>query len=426
MAKDNSKTKAQLISELEELRQRVSELEKVSSQGQQAKAGFHESDECFKQLSESRFEGIAIHDNGILIDANRHFFKLFGYNRDELIGKNVIPITVAFESIEYLKKQVDTHFYKPYEVKCIRKDGTEFPAEIIGRTINYHGQKLRFVSIKNITESKIAEEEKTRDELERKKREKERMQLSAQLQEKNRDLEEILFFFSHDLKSPLVSIQGFSDILDISQKKLLAFLTEKEISSDNINELSHFLEKNIANPIRFITSSVIRMQSIFAGFLKLARMGTVHISLKKIDIDLLLAGICREFELKIKDKNISLKVDKLPACTGDREQIFRVFFNILDNAVKYLDPARPGNIVVSGRVENERAIYCIEDNGIGIEEKQYERIFQMFRRLNPQGSEGDGLGMTIVRKILNRQDGKVWLQSEPGKGSKFFFSLPEA
>ena len=114
----------------------------------------------------------------------------------------------------------------------------------------------------------------------------------------------------------------------------------------------------------------------------------------------------------------------MPSCRGDKNEINQVFSNILGNAVKYLDPSREGTIKISGCKNDSNSLYCIEDNGIGISPQYQNKIFEIFHRLEPEKSEGEGIGLTIVQKILNRLGGKIWVESEPGKGSKFFISLP--
>ena len=107
-------------------------------------------------------------------------------------------------------------------------------------------------------------------------------------------------------------------------------------------------------------------------------------------------------------------------------QLTQVFANLLGNALKYLDPQRPGEIVVEGRIEQDRAVYLVRDNGIGIAPQHQEKIFQLFHRLNPSANEGEGLGLTIVRQILGRLDGEVVVESTPGTGSTFTITLPAA
>jgi len=138
----------------------------------------------------------------------------------------------------------------------------------------------------------------------------------------------------------------------------------------------------------------------------------------------MLASIARAMEFQVKQASAKLHIEKLPDCLGDATQINQVFSNLLDNALKYLDPHRPGLITVAGRTDGDRALYEVRDNGIGIAPEHQGKIFEIFHRLNPSVGSGEGLGLTIAKKMLERQDGKIWVQSEPGKGSAFFVCLP--
>ncbi|HLP62414.1 MAG TPA: ATP-binding protein, partial [Candidatus Deferrimicrobium sp.] len=100
--------------------------------------------------------------------------------------------------------------------------------------------------------------------------------------------------------------------------------------------------------------------------------------------------------------------------------------NLLDNALKYLDKKRPGKISITGRRKENTVFYCVEDNGIGISPEHQKKVFEIFHRLNPEDTQGEGLGLAIVNKIVTRNNGKVWVESEPGKGSRFYVSLPAA
>jgi signal transduction histidine kinase len=118
-------------------------------------------------------------------------------------------------------------------------------------------------------------------------------------------------------------------------------------------------------------------------------------------------------------------LEELPGCVGDRDQIDQAFSNLLNNAVKYLHPKRKGLIKIWGRQEGSMSVYCVEDNGVGIPPEHQDRVFEIFHRVDPAGGvAGDGLGLSIVSRILDRHQGRIWLESEPGKGSKFFVALP--
>ena len=129
---------------------------------------------------------------------------------------------------------------------------------------------------------------------------------------------------------------------------------------------------------------------------------------------------------QINHSKAIVTVGDLPACLGDAGQIGQVLTNLLDNAVKYIDPARKGKIEISGKVEEGNSIYSVKDNGIGIASEHQDKIFEIFHRLDPTGRvAGEGLGLTIIMRILNGHKGKIWVDSSEGVGAKFSFTLPK-
>ena len=139
----------------------------------------------------------------------------------------------------------------------------------------------------------------------------------------------------------------------------------------------------------------------------------------------LLSEIMNNVKYKTRNLDAEVVFEDLPDCTGDKHQITQVFTNLIDNALKYLSPERKGIIKITGNTKNKESIYCVEDNGIGIDPAYHGKVFEIYHRLDPHTStEGDGLGLTIVRRILDRHKGRIWLDSEREKGSKFFVAIP--
>jgi signal transduction histidine kinase len=147
-------------------------------------------------------------------------------------------------------------------------------------------------------------------------------------------------------------------------------------------------------------------------------------NIERLDMNRMMKDIAQTLEFQLQRAGMSLQIGTLPKCLGDAVQINQVFSNLLDNAIKYRSPKREGTIKVSGSVEGAQSVYVVEDNGIGIDAAHQGKIFEIFHRLNPSASEGEGLGLTIALRILERHDGKIALQSEAGKGCTFIISLP--
>ena len=263
------------------------------------------------------------------------------------------------------------------------------------------------------------------DITERRREKKERELLKADLAEKTKELEQIIYTTSHDLRSPLVNIQGFTRELEESYKKLHAVLNSEAVPPKLKRRLASALDGDFPLAFQHILASSARMESLLSGLLKLSRMGRANLDIEKLDMSKLISEVISSLEFQIRETGATVEIGELPPCCGDETQIYQVFSNLLGNALKFLDPKRRGVIIISGKKEKEQVVYCIKDNGIGIAEKDKDAIFEIFLKLNPDDKRGEGLGLTIVRKILDRHGGKVLVESEPGKGSKFYVSLPE-
>jgi signal transduction histidine kinase len=222
-----------------------------------------------------------------------------------------------------------------------------------------------------------------------------------------------------------VNIQGFSKELTASCEELREKLsTNKSVEEDR--QLAALLKQDIPEAIEFIQAGVEKIDALLSGFLRYSRLGRAAIKIERLDMNLLLENVTQAMEFQVKRAAATLDVQRLPDCLGDAVQVNQVFSNLLDNAIKYLDSKRAGVISISGRVKDGCSIYEVRDNGIGIAQEHQPRVFEIFHRLNPASGEGEGLGLTIAQRVLERQNGRIWVESQPGKGSTFFVSLPAA
>ena len=270
-------------------------------------------------------------------------------------------------------------------------------------------------AIQGVMERKKEKEEKQRAD-------QKLRQLNIELAAKIQELEQVLYVTSHDLRSPLVNIQGYTDEIIYSIEKLKNYFDKMEVPSEIRDEINEIIDDDLPESKKFILAGVTKMHALIGGLLKLSRLGRVEIELVQLDMNGLIKDVLSNFKFKFKSENIKLEISDLPPGIGDYAQINMVFSNLIDNALKFLDPERPGLIKISGYEDNDKSVYCIEDNGIGIAPEYKDKIFEIFHQLTPS-VEGEGLGLSIVRMVLEKNEGLVRVESENGRGSKFFVTL---
>ncbi|MGB7566663.1 MAG: PAS domain S-box protein [Chitinivibrionales bacterium] len=262
------------------------------------------------------------------------------------------------------------------------------------------------------------------DITERKHMEKKLHEYTEQLEQKSRDLEQIIYVTSHDLRSPLVNVQGFAKELSGSIMALMEAINTGDISAEAMQRMAPILKKDIPESLEYIKSGIARMDLQLSALLKLSRLGRAAITIENLDMNRLVYEVVDSLEYVTKEKGAQFHLAKLPPCRADSAQTNQIFLNLIENALKYLDAKRLGSIRISGNKLENDVVYCVEDNGVGIQLECQDKIFEIFYRVEQSTCAGEGLGLTIVRQSAERQNGTVWVESEPGTGSRFFVKLP--
>ena len=254
--------------------------------------------------------------------------------------------------------------------------------------------------------------------------EQQRDHLMNELEVKNKELEGIIYVASHDLRSPLVNVQGFSRKLARNCAELERIIDGLGLEERQRAQFDPFLKESIPKSLGFITGSAERMDALLNGLLRLSRLGRAALCFERLDMRPILAKIVSSMTYQIESTGSTVELEPLAPCLADAMQVTQIFSNLLDNAVKYRSPLRPLHIRVFCEETGLGVRYCVEDNGIGIPPDQQEKIWEIFHRLNPHDSQGEGLGLTTARRIADRLGGSIRVESALDVGSRFYVVLP--
>jgi PAS domain S-box-containing protein len=352
---------------------------------------------------------------GKITYVNDKFCAISKYSREELLGQDHRIINSHYHPKDFFRQLWTTigrgHVWHG-EIKNRAKDGSIYWVDTtIFPRLNEKGKPLQYVAIRtDITQRKADEAALHR--------------FAGDLGEKNKELEAIVYTISHDLRSPLVNVQGFSRQLARACEQIKSTLTLSAGRAAPMVELQAPLEVAIPQALRFINASVNKMELLLAGLLRYSRAGHVVLNIRPLDLNTLLAEILAAMKFQLDQAKADVQIEPLPSSLGDRALVNQVFANLIDNAVKYRDPNRPLHIKISGQIEAGHVLYAVTDNGIGIAPEHQAKIFEIFHKLDPDASPGEGLGLAIAQRLLERQKGKIRVESRAGLGSTFYLTLP--
>lgn len=298
------------------------------------------------------------------------------------------------EDYDRVINQFEKHFKdgSPYdtEYRVKRKDGSFLNLTDCGTILfDEEGKPERMIGV-------------CTDVTNRRNYEQQQAELFGQLERANEELKSFAYVVSHDLKAPLRGVKVLADWI--------------------CNDYADKLDDEGKNQMKLLISRVDRMHNLIDGILQYTRIGRIKESVSKVDTGLIVKDIIDTISLT---DNIRITIDnKMPVITCEETRIIQIFQNLISNAIKYMDKEN-GIIKISCIEENGFWKFCVEDNGPGIEEAYFEKIFQMFQTLSPRDKfESTGVGLTVVKKIVELYGGRVWVESEVGKGSAFFFTIP--
>ena len=356
-----------------------------------------DSETHVRAMLNNLIEGIiTINEYGAIGTFNSAAERIFGYTEIEVVGKNVSmlmpdPYRDAHDGYlaRYLQCGEKNIIGISREVVGQRKDGATFPMELAVIETRQGERRIFTGSFRDISARKQAE--------------KQRMGLIRELESHQEELKSFAYVVSHDLKAPLRAISAlagwiahdYSDKFDEEGKEHMGLLIKR----------------------------VYRMDNLINGILQYSRVGQVKEKIVAVNLDQLVREV---IDLLSPPANIVISIENtLPTVMAESTRIEQVFQNLLSNAIKFMDKPQ-GEIRIACSSEDKQWKFIITDNGPGIELRHFERIFQLFQTLVPRDRvEGTGVGLSLVKKILEMYSGKIWLESKVGEGSKFFFTLPK-
>jgi len=327
---------------------------------------------------------------------NHAFERLTGRTAAEVLGQELdilFPADSRDESLEHIRRAVAGERWEAEEIPILRRDG-----EV--RTVLWNSATLYAPDGKTV----VATIAQGQDITERKEAEEELQRRTEDLARSNAELEQFAYVASHDLQEPLRMVSSYVQLL--------------------ANRYQGKLDRDADDFIGYASDGALRMQSLINDLLAYSRIGTRGRGFEHVDLESVLAQALGDLKLAVSENGATITHDPLPMAYGDSTQLTQVFQNLIDNAIKFHGD-EPPRIHVSAVIQGNECVCSVKDNGIGIAPEYWERVFLLFQRLHPRREyPGTGIGLAICKRIVEQHGGRIWVESEPGIGSTFYFTVP--
>jgi PAS domain S-box-containing protein len=370
----------------------------TSEQLEEIHAALVASQDKLHSFFEAAPQGIlGVSNDGRISLVNHSMEEMFGYPRAELIGRELEVLLPERYRGNHVAHRAG-YFAAPrmramgagLELAGRRKDGSEFPIEIGLSHVNTPDGPVAFGMVTDISERR-----KASDDIER---------ANEELSRTNIELAQFAHVASHDLQEPLRMVTSY---LGLVERRYAASL------DDQGREF-----------IAFAVDGALRMKALITDLLEFSRAGTHPASFRPIDAASVIEHVLTNLKVAVDDSGAVVTVESLPTVVADPVQLTQVFQNLIANAIKFQSHRHPV-VHIAAEQRDREWIFSVRDNGIGMEARHLDRIFMMFERLNSTETyAGSGMGLAIARKIVERHGGKIWVESQPGAGSTFRFSIP--